>query len=113
MGTMHHNAVIATTWNEKQVDKARAWVAKLPDPWRQLFLFGMGVVNGQQTVVMIPDGSKEGWGESDKGDNYRAEFRSWIAEQAYEDGSNPWDVIEVAFGELGTEVVFTNNPEPA
>lgn len=115
MGTMHHHAVIATTWDATEMKRIRDWVGKITFPKhahfkhpRQLFLFGDGLVNGEQTVVMIPDGSKEGWPESDDCNALRAEFITELQRSDYEDGSSPWCWVEVGFGELGQQIHGNN-----
>jgi hypothetical protein len=37
-------------------------------------------VNGNWTFIIIPDGSKEGWSESERGDLARGEFINWLIE---------------------------------
>jgi len=56
------------------------------------------VVNGSRSFFIPPDGSKERWEESHEGDARREEFKKWLREQAYEDGSSPISWVEVWFG---------------
>jgi len=56
------------------------------------------VVNGSRSFFIPPDGSKEGWEESHEGDARREEFKKWLREQEYEDGSSPISWVEVWFG---------------
>lgn len=37
-----------------------------------------GVVNSYETFAIVPDGSKEGWSDSDEGDRCRAELIAWL-----------------------------------
>jgi hypothetical protein len=68
MGTMHHNAVIATTWDEKRFKPVWEWLRANAGDCLPLFVHGQGIINSQYTIVMLPDGSKEGWEHSDTGD---------------------------------------------
>jgi hypothetical protein len=119
MGTIQHHAVIATTWSEGQVQRIRDWVATLPEldslSWscavKDRFAFSPAVMNGYVTVTLCPDGSKEGWEDSDEGDNLRALFIQELKKADYEDGSNPWAIVEVGYGEYGAHVVWTNQED--
>lgn len=115
MGIINHNAVIATTFSESEKDKIKVWIDTLKettitgrDP-KTLFLFGEGIVNSYYTVVLIPDGSKEYWPDSEMGDKLRKQFIEKLKESNYSDGSSPWSWIEVGFGEYGQEIVQGNN----
>jgi hypothetical protein len=61
------------------------------------------------TYVFAPDGSKEGWSDSDAVDELRERFISLFSE-TYEDGSSPFDIVHVRFGRdlAGAKVVFSN-----
>lgn len=54
--------------------------------------------NGYRAFLVPPDGSKEGWDESERGDERRAQFVKWLRSYSYSDGSSPLDWIEVQFG---------------
>jgi hypothetical protein len=56
-------------------------------------------VNGYASFFIAPDGSKEGWEESQDGDTKRELFIRWINEQAYEDGSNSISYAELFYGD--------------
>ena len=58
------------------------------------------VANGYASFAVLPDGSKEWWEESRKGDEARQAIIDWLERQAYEDGSNKFSWVEVSFGEL-------------
>lgn len=64
-------------------------------------------VNGFISFFIPPDGSKEGWSESDEGNAERDKFIQYLDSIMYEDGSSPVDWVEVQFGddELETKVV--------
>jgi hypothetical protein len=105
MGTIQHHTVVATTWDETRIERLKAWIVEMVAPnWRSSFVFGPVLMNHCQTVMLVPDGSKEGWGVSDAGDVLRRAFEEWLNSEAYEDGSNAWAWIAVSFGEMGTHV---------
>lgn len=104
MGVQNHNAIIATTWDNDFADLLQGWIGTRPD----CFIRSRPTVNGYQTFVMFPDGSKGGWPESETGDLLRDEFVERLAKDDYEDGSSPWDWVEVGFGECGQKVLRGN-----
>ncbi len=108
MGVENNNAVIATTWNKDEVVRIKKWVDSLSE-MKGLFLFGDEEINGKITVVMVPDGSKEGWPKSDTGDKLRDAFVAELEKANYDDGSNPWNFVEVGYGEFGQKVLRGNN----
>ena len=114
MGYIAHRTIIVTsfdiTWDEpKLAETARK---------KAIEIFGEGlvsdmvdsVINGYKSFFVAPDGSKEGWPESDEGDVKREEFKKWLREQAYDDGSNHYDWAEFRYGgderELATIVDY-------
>lgn len=107
MEVQNNNAVIATTWSKGEVARIKQWVDGLME-MKSLFLVGREELNGETTIVMVPDGSKEGWPESDAGDALRDSFIAELEKANYDDGSNPWDFVEVGFGEFGQKVLRGN-----
>jgi hypothetical protein len=95
MGYIAHNAIIVSTFDRDMIELARSEATRI----------GLLVtdahthkINGDFTFLVIPDGSKEGWPESDEGDRMRAMFWDWMAAQVYEDGSNVLDAVEIRYG---------------
>ena len=73
MGIIRHDAIVITA--EHDLEEAHA-VA--------VFIFGdqvtsvaRGVVNNSHTFCIAPDGSKEGWADSEVGDERRKTFIEW------------------------------------
>lgn len=92
MGWMRHHGIVVTSWSEEKLNAAHA---------KAVEVFGVGVtdttepvVNGYGSFLVAPDGSKEGWSDSDEGDARRDLFIRWLHSQAYEDGSSALDWIE-------------------
>lgn len=95
MGYMRHHAIVVTTWDAKKINAARDEAVRLGNVCT---LVCPSPSNGYQSFLVVPDGSKEGWPESDKGDGARAAFIGWLSAQDYEDGSSPYDWVEVVYG---------------
>lgn len=108
MGTINHNAIVATTWDDEIVTAVTKWVGTLETKYRSLFIYGFGICNGFHTIVMIPDGSKEGWNDSENCDEIRKQFVALLDSFAYKDESNPVNYIEVGFGEYGPSIIKSN-----
>ncbi|MGG4444533.1 hypothetical protein [Brevibacillus fortis] len=109
MGSIRHNAVVVTgeNYDRKKFENAHV---------KAMELFGLltspivtSELNGYMSFFVAPDGSKEGWAESDIGDEKRKEFADYIDSLAYGDGSNTVKFVVVAYNELhGTEIERTN-----
>lgn len=54
-------------------------------------------LNSGYTAFWTPDGSNEGWADSDEADTWRRAFLDLFS-FAYADGSSPYDVICIRFG---------------
>lgn len=57
-----------------------------------------GGLNNVRSFAVLPDGSKEGWAESDEVEAGRARLGDWLRGQAYEDGSSPLSWVLVEWG---------------
>lgn len=105
MGYIAHHAVLVTVsgYVTKDAGKIRmpdvnSFRASLPPEWAALVVGPVpAVINDYLHFVFLPDGSKEGWDDSDKGDAYREQFAELFS-ACYEDGSSPFDVALVRYG---------------
>ena len=96
MGYIRHHAIVVTDHSHGEfIEAARDAATR----------FGLSVSdivmspnNRYRSFLVAPDGSKEGWEESDKADTARASLISWLEDQRYDDGSSPLDWVEVRFG---------------
>jgi hypothetical protein len=104
MGVIQHNAILATAWSEECFLSARDWIGTLDEGERQMFFSMHSPVNSFWTVVLTPDGSKEGWPESEQGDALRDAFIAFLSTS----DTGCWQWIEVGYGELGAQIVRTN-----
>lgn len=105
MGYVRHDAVIVTVDGYVYSPNPRVPVPdvevfrdSLPDDWRRLVVGPVtSVANDYVTFAFLPDGSKEGFPDSELGDEYRQRFVDLFSFRE-EDGSTPFDVVTVNFG---------------
>lgn len=68
---------------------------------------------GYQSFAVFPDGSKEGWEDSDLGDARRAALVKFMDTFRYADGSGPLRWVEVQYGDDNSETrVVAHSDEP-
>ena len=104
MGHMKHHAIVVTHWDTKKVKEAHD---KAKEIFKNTFkkVFGIsdgdlvspiisGVVNSQDSFFIAPDGSKEGWEDSNAGNDARKEFLDWL----HNSKDNYCDYVEIEFG---------------
>jgi hypothetical protein len=75
MGYMKHDSIVLTSWNEKHLIKAQRKARTLGLPTSNIV---ESWVNNEGAFFIAPDGSKEGWEESNKGNELRDEFKRWL-----------------------------------
>lgn len=90
MGFERHHAILVTSYEgKKRLKKVKAVAeavgCKVIGP-------SDDVINGYSTLCVVPDGSKEGWEESDRGDDSRSKFIAYLVKQGC------FDWVEVAYG---------------
>ncbi len=104
MGYMKHHAIVVTHWETGKVKEAHE---KATEIFKSRFkkVFGIsdgdlvspiisGVVNSQDSFFIAPDGSKEGWEDSNAGNDARKEFLDWLQNSK----DNYCDYVEIEFG---------------
>jgi hypothetical protein len=77
MGFIRHDAIVVTAWSGSQAEAARGRAIDLKLPVTDLT---EGEINGYVSFLIAPDGSKEGWEDSDYGDKARKEWIKWANE---------------------------------
>jgi hypothetical protein len=88
MGYMRHHAIVVTGYDER-VTQAHAKAVELGCCVSPV---SKTVVNGYRSFCVFPDGSKEGWEDSNKGDERRNALVQHLE-------AMPWlDWAEVVFG---------------
>lgn len=76
MGHIQHHAIIVTSCDATQMQRAAAEADRIGLVRTPIV---ESPVNGHATFCVVPDGSKSGWADSDKGDAKRAQFKGWLA----------------------------------
>jgi len=96
MGYLYHHAIIVTAWDQKY---AAVWHARATGIFgmKHVSQLGEPLMNGQTSFCVWPDGSKEGWEDSDAGDVNREKFVAMLRERSNASGEY-CDWIEVGFG---------------
>ena len=105
MGYIRHNAIIVTSWADGAIEAAADFA---DDLGLQVIGPSEKSMNRYRSLLVCPDGSKEGWEESRRRDSLRLAFRHWLNAQRYEDGSSPFEWVEVAYGsdDANAEIVI-------
>lgn len=96
MSLIVHDAILVTTRDRELFNELLTQVAFL------CLLIGASLfprsVNGYYTLVVCPDGGKEGEPCSNEGDIQRKKFIEWMESQRCEDGSTSLEWVSVAYG---------------
>lgn len=104
MGYIRHHAIIVTApdydLGNATLREARDFAARNGGLVSEIV---QSTINGYQSFVMFPDGSKEGWPESELGDARRAALIAFMDTKRYSDGSGPLDWAEVQYGDDNRE----------
>jgi len=79
MGYIKHHAIIVIGGNIERANLAHREAVEIFGAENVTPVLGE-VYNGYCSFFVGPDGSKEGWGESDAGDERRARFIEWLTE---------------------------------
>jgi hypothetical protein len=103
MGYMRHHAVLVTSWDNKPIEQAHALAVELARRYGMhesvVSPLSAEVVNGYRSFAVFPDGSKEGWEESQLGDAMRAGLVAHLDSQRHTDGSTPFRWCLVQYGD--------------
>lgn len=99
MGYLRNHVIIVNSFSKEDIEKVHNKAMELfPELTTEL---KETPVNSDYSFAILPDGSKEGWSESDDYDSKRNIFKKFIKTFDYEDGSNPLKVVQVWFDEEG------------
>lgn len=99
MGVIKHSAIVVTGYEEAikhAYHKAlHVFTDAFPSLTKGILVSEIvkGVKNGTHSFFIAPDGSKEGWESSNRGDVAREKFVEWLKE------TNEVYFVEVMFGE--------------
>jgi len=107
MGYIKHHAIVIASFDEELILKAHTKANELCEGLvSELISYR---INGGKSFFIAPDGSKEGWDESNQMNESRESFIDWVNEQAYEDESNALSFAELFFGEDNGESRVTEH----
>ena len=104
MGYMRHDAIVVTSWKREAIEEASA---KAHDLGLEVLGPSAVVMNGVSTLLVCPDGSKEGWEESDAFDAKRAAYLEYLNGVRYEDKSSCLSWVALAYGSDDREAEIT------
>jgi hypothetical protein len=111
MGYMRHHAIVVTGYDDRVTEAhRRAADVFLPGQVTEVVV---SPVNDYRSFMVATDGSKEGWSESDDGDDRRAAFVGWLNDQRYGDGSSPFDWVVVQYGDDDLETAVVDDVDAA
>jgi hypothetical protein len=100
MGYKRHNAIVVTGWNESHVKSAREKAVEIfgfQSTWQIVSEIVNSPVNSYSSFFISPDGSKEGWLDSDNGNEKREAFKTWLLNAKKQ--SMYFDWVEVQYGD--------------
>ena len=107
MGYLRRHAIAVTGTHGNDIDTAHAFAESTGaqvTPIMETF------INNERTFFVCPDGSKEGWHQSDLGDEQRARIVEHLKTYAYDDGSSPLQWVEFFYGDdMGQTAILNRN----
>lgn len=110
MGYMRHHAIVVTG-PSKEMKKVANKAAKVADEAFYITLVTPPSINDYSSFLVAPDGSKEGWEESEKGDNAREKIKEYLRSLAFSDGSTSFKWVEVQYGDDNHETIIIDHSE--
>jgi hypothetical protein len=120
MGYMKHNAIIVTGFDKKRVLKAHKKAIEIftlkfeggmGELWNIVTPIMVSPINGYHSFFVAPDGSKEGWSDSDEGDKRRKKFIDWLIE-GYKKNDLWLEWVEVQYADgNGVEKITRSSEE--
>ncbi len=112
MRWIRHHAIIVTATDCPELKAAHQ---KAVEIFGKDFVTSLiaGYVNSYESFLIPPDGSKEGWVDSEVGDARRSGFIKWLQsdEACFEDGSSMLSWVEVQYGDDGNETEIVNDSD--
>lgn len=78
MGYIRHDAIVVSGWCERRTQKAHEKAVEIGLLVTPIVI---SKVNAQRSFLIAPDGSKEGWPDSESGDAQRAEWIEWAKKE--------------------------------
>lgn len=95
MGYIRHHAIVIVSANNRMIELAHETAVEYKCTVTPIV---DSTVNGYRSFLVCPDGSKEGWLESEAGNEQRELLIKWMNSKRYDDGSSSLSWVEVEFG---------------
>lgn len=108
MGHIRHHMIVVTSWDQGLLEEAKVTARRIfhreffpnyRDADNLVSETIDSLTNGYSTFFIAPDGSKEGWSESEDGDCARKCFIEWLKTKQHEDGSSALRYAEIFYGD--------------
>lgn len=96
MGYIRHHAIIVTSWNKEKILESKNMAENILNGLVSPIIESR--INGYCSFFIAPDGSKEGWVDSDIADGQRELFIKYLNQERYEDGSSCLSWAEISLG---------------
>lgn len=112
MGYMRDHAIVVSGYHDDgALNTARQKAVDLFGEGRVSDVLGP-FVNGCRSFFIAPDGSKEGWEQSNDSDNARADFKNYLREQKANNGFE-WFLnwAEVQFGDDEYQTIVVDHSD--
>lgn len=104
MGYMRHHAIVVSSSTKELVQEAKDKAEILFNGVTEVSNIIASKTNGYCHILIAPDGSKEGWGHSDAGNEVRKQFVEWLTGKKYENGTLDWVEVMYADDNNQTEI---------
>ncbi len=115
MGYMRHHAIVVTyadyidSLPSYELRRSKEVLKEIAATGATIIGPSKEVVNGYRSILVCPDGSKEGWSESAEGDRKRDAIVAILRREVHSDGSGPWKWAEVQYGDDDKEARITRH----
>lgn len=87
MGYLKHDTIVVTDWSADieivREEAIKIFEAKNEGYSRIISPLVGSVINSQKSFFIAPDGSKEGWSDSNLAEEARVEFLDWLRKSKY------------------------------
>lgn len=111
MGYIRHHAILITCFNKPSIEAAHEQALSIfkEEHWADMVSpIVEAPVNGYMSFAIFPDGSKEGWNDSDKGDSYRVAFIEWLRQPQ---DRYFWDWALVQYGDDEEQTIIVDHSD--
>jgi hypothetical protein len=109
MGYIRHHAILVTSYNHDAAHMAHEQARTIFGPL--VSEVKRSIINIFFSFAIFPDGSNEGWDDSEQGDTNRTLFKYWLNEQCFEDKSSPYAWVEVQYGDDNRETRIVDDSD--